>query len=95
MKVAIWFLFCFSLAENVARVLLANHRAKQSKTKANAIYFTKASLHDPGLDTDPGQFSVEFYVYTSPGWVRVGSIVGDPGQFLFRSVERAGNYWLG
>ena len=55
----------------------------------------RVSLHDPGLDTDPGQFSGEFYVYTSPGWVRVGSIVGDPGQFLFRSVERAGNYWLG
>ena len=27
----------------------------------------RASLHDPGLDTDPGQFSVAFYVYMIPG----------------------------
>ena len=52
----------------------------------------RAALHEPGLDTDPGQFSVEFYVYTSHGWARVESISADPGQFLFRSVERAGNY---
>ena len=32
----------------------------------------RASLHDPGLDTDPGQFSVEFYVYMNPGWVGLG-----------------------
>ena len=52
----------------------------------------RASLHEPGLDTDPGQFSVEFYVYTSPGWERVGSFSADPGQFHFRWVERAGDY---
>ena len=34
-----WLWFCISLVEKVARVLLANHRAKQLKTKANAIYF--------------------------------------------------------
>ena len=44
--------------------------------------FVRASLHEPGLDTDPGQFSVEYYVYVSPGWVRVGSFSADPGQFL-------------
>ena len=52
----------------------------------------RASLHEPGLDTDPGQFSVEFYDYTSPGWVKIASISADPDQFVFRSVERAGNY---
>ena len=52
----------------------------------------RASLHEPGLDTDPGQFSVEYYVYMSPGWVRVGSFSADPGQFPFRWVERAGDY---
>ena len=52
----------------------------------------RASLHEPGLDTDPGQFSVEFYVYTSPGLVRAGSFSADPGQFSFRWVERAGDY---
>ena len=51
-----------------------------------------AALHDPGLDTDPGQLSVEFYVCTSPGWVTVGSFSDGPGQFLFHPVERAGNY---
>ena len=51
----------------------------------------KASLHEPGLDTDPGQFSVEYYVYMSPGWVRVGPFSADPGQFPFRLVERAGD----
>ena len=50
----------------------------------------RASLHEPGLDTDPGQFSVEYYVYMSPGWARVGSFSADPGQFPFRWVERAG-----
>lgn len=45
----------------------------------------RASLHEPGLETDPGQFSVEYYVYMSPGWVRVGSVP-------FRWVERAGDY---
>ena len=52
----------------------------------------RAALYEPELDADPGQFSLELYVYTNPGWVRVGSISADPGQFLFRSVERAGNY---
>ena len=47
----------------------------------------RASLHDPGLNTDPGQFGVEFYVYTSPGWVRAASISLDPGQFLFARLE--------
>ena len=28
-----------------------------------------AALHEPGLNTDVGQFSVEFYVYPSLGWV--------------------------
>ena len=51
-----------------------------------------ACLHEPGLDINPGQFSVEFYVYTSPDWVRVGSISADPGQFLLCSVERACDY---
>ena len=55
-------------------------------------HILRAFLQDPGLDTDPGQCMVEFHVYTSPGWVRVGSIPADPDQFLFRSVERAGNY---
>ena len=27
----------------------------------------RASLDDPGLGTDPGQFSVEFFVYMIPG----------------------------
>ena len=31
--------FCFSLVEKVARVLLTNHRAKNSKTKSNANTF--------------------------------------------------------
>ena len=59
----------------------------------NSLMSLRASLHDPGFDTDPGQFSVEFFVYMIPGQVRVGSISADPRQFLFRSVERAGNYF--
>ena len=47
----------------------------------------RASLHEPGLDTDPGQFSVEYYVYMSPGWVRVGSFSADPGQFPFAGLK--------
>ena len=71
-----------------------NNLSPSKNSFKNATFFAmilRASLHDPGLDTDPGQFIAEFYVYTSPGWVRVGSISADPGQFLFRSVERAGN----
>ena len=49
--------------------------------------FVRASLHEPGLDTDPGQFSVEYYVYMSPGWVRVGSFSADPGQFPFARLK--------
>ena len=36
-------------------------------THANVDIELRASLHDPGLGTDPGQFSVEFYVYMIPG----------------------------
>ena len=39
-----------------------------SITSANKKCLLKrASLHDPGLDTDPGHFSVAFYVYMIPG----------------------------
>ena len=34
-----WSWHCFSLVEKVARVLLTNHRALLSQTKANVIYF--------------------------------------------------------
>ena len=35
-----WVWFCFSLVEKVARALLANHRAQQSKTRAKALEIT-------------------------------------------------------
>ena len=34
-----------------------------------------AALYEPGLNTDVGQFSVEFYVYTSTGWMWAGTIL--------------------
>ena len=90
-----WYL---SLYKGLCRNLSKQFSIYSSLMKLQVENFTvilRASLQDPRLDNDPGQFSIKFYVYTSPGWVRVGSIVGDPGQFLFRLVERAGNYWLG
>ena len=44
--------------------------------ETSVSWLLRASLQEPGLDTDPGQFSVEYYVYMIPGWVRVGSFSG-------------------
>ena len=44
--------------------------------ETSVSWLLRASLHQPGLDTDPGQFSVEYYLYMIPGWVRVGSFFG-------------------
>ena len=45
------------------------HRFLQYYNLASAKRSLRAALHEPGLKTDAGQVSVEFYVYTSPGWV--------------------------
>ena len=34
----------------------------------------RTAFTEPGLNTDAGQFSVEFYIYTSLGGVRAWSI---------------------
>ena len=57
------------------------HRDLQSGFDHRAQLVFRASLHEPGLNTDPGLFSVDYHVYISPGWVRVGSFSADPGQF--------------
>ena len=80
--------FWFSLVEKVARVLLANHRAKQCKTRANANYL-RCSIKNRSMSR-PTTLKLQKYSVLREV-IRLGGL----GEMWFGLVQFENNYPLG